>query len=444
MEFAAPTLRALDISSFDPETRHGADQLVARIAALEGRGGNGAMSIQEQVPPAGSRRRFRQVVHDLEDDLPAERAIELLRKCLRLAEDPELSTDLVLAFPLMADVIKDHGQVDLMRELAEACLRALRSREPRLRSERAVEAQLLIRGKAWYLQRDHCLQEALDEARRGIQLAERFEDRRTAASGRQSVGRIHRLLAEDARGQQDIDHHLTASSHSLREAIALFSAIDGPHVRRSEVGICLGLGARTQLVRYWLLNDKSALHHADELVRQAAESLTAEQKKDNFDLMIVRAEIAAANRRYVEARKLLGDVIESLISERGARCSEILARAYVARARVTLASRGARSDVLPDLKKAREIFVAQRLTHAAACCAWIMLTTDSKAVTKLKITRGDTQQLEVLAADPRVRLAAIEELERQVDTGRVSHPSGRRISWPTLVTRPSATSNRSL
>jgi hypothetical protein len=432
VELAAPTLRALEISRFDPGSGAGADQIVARIAALEGIGGGGVMSIQEQVPPANSRRVFRQVVYNLEDDLPAEEAIRLVRQCLELAEDPELSTDLLQAFPLIADVIKDHGQVDLMRALATECLRFLRSDEPRLRFERAVEAEVLIRGTAWCLQRDHRLHEALDEAQKGIQLAERYEARRSAALGRQSVGRIHRLLAEDARGR-DAEYHLTASANSLREAIALFSAIDGPHVRRSEVGICLGLSARTQLTWYRLLNEKPALVHADELARQAAELQTPAQRKDGLHLMILRAEIAAANRRYADGRKLLGDVIESLISERGARYSEILAHAYLARARLTRASRGTSNDVLPDLRKAREIFLAQKLGHAAASCEWTMLTSDSKSVTKLKITRNDVLQIEALNVDPRIRLAAITELERQVDAGTVNHPTGRRTSWATLI-----------
>lgn len=431
VELIPATLRTLDINRFDPETGAGTDQLVARIARLEGAGGTGAMSTKEHVPPTSGRRLFRQVVYSLEDDHPAERAIGLVRECLRLAEDPDLSTDLVHAFGQLAEVIKDQGQVGLMRTLTTRCIRVLRSTTPLLRWEHRLESRVLICGTAWYLQRDHLLQEALDEARRGIRIAEQYGDRRIAALGKQSVGRIQRLLAEDSRGQE-CAHHLSASLRSLAEATALFSAIDGTRVRRSEVGACLSLSARTQLTRYRLLDDGDALGYAEELTRQAADILTPNQKKDRRDLAILRAEIAAANRRYADGRRLLGNAIESMIAEPGEHYSEILARAYVARATLTQASRGAKSDALADLDKARTIFRRQELNHAAAACEWTMLTTDSKSVTQVKFTRADALALENLTADPRTRLAAVAMVALQADRmGR--QPSGGRVDWASLV-----------
>ncbi|MPZ83917.1 MAG: hypothetical protein GEV28_27405 [Actinophytocola sp.] len=431
VEMAPATLRALDISRVDPETGVGTDQLAARIAKLEDPGGHGAMSTTEQVPPTSSRRLFRQVVYNLEDDLPAEKAIELVGECLRLAEDPDLSTDLVHAFGLLAEVIKDQGQVSLMRTLTAGCIRVLRSTTPLLHWEHRLESRVLICGTAWYLQRDHFLQEALDEARRGIRIAEQYDDRRMAAFGKQSVGRIQRLLAEDSRGLE-CDHHLSASLQSLTEATALFSAIDGRRVRRSEVGACLSLSARTQLTRYRMLNDDDALGYAEELTRQAGEVLTPSQRKDRRDLAILRAEVAAANRRYADGRRLLGNTIESMIAEPGEHYSEILARAYVARAHVTLVSRRAKSDALADLDKARTIFRRQELNHAAAACEWTMLTTDSKSVTQVKFTRADALLLEDLTTDPRTRLAAVAKLAQQTDRiGR--QPPGGRVDWASLV-----------
>ncbi len=428
-ESAPATLRGLQISRFDPENGAGTDQLVERIAELAGTGGIAAMSTAERVSPTEGRRRIRQVVHELEEHLPAERAIALVRECLRLAEDPELSGDLVPAFPQLADVLKDHGQISLMRTLTDRCFAALRSETPLLHWEHVLEARMLICGKAWYLQRDHRLQEALDHAQDGIRLAERHEARRTAAYGRQCVGRIQRLLAEDGQ-EPGADHYLTLSSATIGEAAALFHAIDGDRPRRSEAGACLSLCARTQLVRYRLLNDQGALTAADELAREADRMLTSEQKKDRHDLAILRAEIAAASRRYSEARRRLGDVIESLIAERGA-LSEVLARAYAARAHVAQVSRSGKAEVVTDLRKARHIFTRQQLNHAAATCDWTMLTIDPRTVTSVKMSRADIRELETLTVDPRQRLAAVAKLARRPDL-RLAR---QRVDWAALIGR---------
>lgn len=408
LELVPQTLRGLNISRFDPDDGAGADELAARIVALEGK--------------SADPNRFRQVIRELEDDVPATRAIALVGECLRLAEDPGLSYALVPAFPQLADVLKDHGQISLMRTLTDRCLAALRARTPLLQWEQEKEADLLIRGRAWYLQRDHRLREALDDAREGIRIAEQFKQRRTAALGRQCVGRIERLLAEDG---TDVDHHLRLSERTISEAVALFHAIDGDHPRRSEAGACLSLGARTQLSRYRLLGDTKALADAEAMASQAATMLTVEQKKDRHDLAILRGQIAAANRRYTEGRKWLGGVIESLIAEQGA-LSEILARAYVARAHI--APRSDRGEILADLTKAREIFRRQQLSHAAAGCDWDMVVIDPRSV---KISRADVVELERLTPDPRVRLAAIAQ--------RGVHMTRRPVDWTALVDRDRVT-----
>jgi hypothetical protein len=427
IEETPQTLRSLNISWFDPEDGNGADQLAERIAALEGMGGSVAMNVRERVPPSDGSRRFREVLHELEESLTAEHAIALVGECLRLAEDLDLSVELVPAFPRLADVIKDHGQVSLMRVLTDRCLAALNGKTPLLHWERRLLARLLICGKAWYLQRDHRLREALDHAREGIRLAEQCDDRRTAAYGRQCVGRIQRLLAEDADGA-DIDHYLGLSSRTIREAVALFQAIDGDRPRRSEAGACLSLGARTELTRYRLLGDRAALTAADELAAEAGRMLPVGQKKDNYDLAILRAEIAGANRRYAMGRKLLSDVIEAVMAERGEQ-SEILARAYVARAYIAQLTRSPRGEIFTDLMKARQIFESQGLSHAVAARDWTMLTIDPRRAPTPRFGRDDIAQLERLTADPRLRLAAIAKLAEHPEVGQ------RRVDWAALVER---------
>lgn len=424
IEETPQTLRSLNISWFDPEDGNGADQLAERIAALESTGGSVAMNARERVPPSDGSRRFREVLHELETSHTAEDAIALVRECLGLAEAPDLSSELVPAFPRLADVIKDHGQVALMRVLTERCLAALYGKTPLLYWERRLLARLLICGKAWYLQRDHQLREALDHATEGIDLAEQCDDRRTAAYGRQCVGRIQRLLAEDADGA-DIDHYLSLSSRTIREAVALFQAIDGDRPHRSEAGACLSLAARTELTRYRLLGDRAALVAAGELATEARQTLSADQKKDDYDLTILQAEIAGANRRYTTGRKWLSDVIEAVIRERGEQ-SEILARAYVARAQLT---KRPRRESIPDLLNARQIFEEQGLSHAVAAQDWTMLKIDPRRAPIAGFGQDDIAQLERLTADPRLRLAAIAKL--------AGHPEmkHRRVDWAALVER---------
>lgn len=425
VEEAPRTLRGLNISWFDPEDGAGADQLAERIATLEG---IVAMNTRERVPPTDGSRRFREVLHELEESLTAEHAIALVDECLRLAEELDLSAELLPAFPRLADVIKDHGQISLMRELTDRCLVALDAKTPLLHWERRLQARLLICGKAWYLQRDHRLREALDHAKEGIRLAEQCDDRRTAAYGRQCVGRIQRLLAEDADGA-DIDHYLSLSSRTVREAAALFHVIDGDRPRRCEAAACLSLGARTELTRYRMLADRTALTAADELAHEAGRMLPKDQKKDNYDLAILRAEIAGAKRRYADGRKLLSDVIETVIAERG-EMSEILARAYVARAHIAQQQRSPRGEIIADLTKARQIFERQQLSHAVAARDWTMLTIDPR-MTSIKLSRDDIVELERLTPDPRVRLAAIAKLAGQPDV----HTARRRVDWAALVAR---------
>ena len=435
IDLVPSTFRSLDICRIDFDTSDGLDQLAARIAILERRGGrSAAVTTAERVPPSGRRRDVRQLVHELAAELSAERAISLVRECLEQSTESAVPWELVHAFPQLEEVIKDHGQVELLRELTAKCLDVVQATPHLLRPEIALASRLLICGQAWHLQRDHELSEALEAAMRGIRLAEQAEDPRIAAFGRQSVGRIHRLLAEDARGATR-DQHLSASTKWLGEATALFEAIDGSRGRRSEVGACISLSARTQLSRYRLLHDREALVHADELAGRADDLLPAQQRKDRFDLKILQAELLAANRRYGPSQRLLSNVIESLITEPGDRYSEILARAYQARASVVIATRAARNDVLADLEKARNIFLKQKLIYATANSEWSMLKTDSKSMTTIKITRADTLQLESLSTDPRIRLKAIDlwESETSLQTGH--RPSAHKANWATLVDR---------
>ena len=200
------------------------------------------------------------------------------------------------------------------------------------------------------------------------------------------------------------------------------------------VGECLSLRARIHLARYDLLNEKPALERAAELADRAEDALMP-GTPDYFDLVIIQAEIAAARRHWAEAKRWLGQVIQALVPKPGALSAEILGRAHCARADVLRASHGAKAEILHHLRCAREIFAAQELGYEVAGCDWTMLLVDSTTLTQVKITREDTLQLAELTTDPRIRLEAIAELERQ-NGDRIRHrPSARQVNWENLVNK---------
>lgn len=429
-EHAPATLRALAIARFDPETAEGGERIAGRIGALTGTG-DGAIGVDRI---AGHGRALRRVLHDLEttDEL-SERAQALVRESLELARALDHPAELLSAFPQLERVIKAHGDCRLMRAVSGECLRVLRSPHDLLKREAMLEPEVLIFGRGWYLAREHRLEEALDETQKGIRLAEHFGDRKTAAYGRIRLGRLRVLVAEQARGH-DQDYHLRAGDTVLVEAIDRFVALDENGRTVVAVGACLGLRARIQLARYRLLNEKPALERAAELADRADESLTP-GTPDYFDLVVIQAEIAAAGRHWAEAKRLLGKVIEALARRPGALPAEILGRAHHARATVLLASRGAKAEILEDFRSADGIFRTQELDHEAANCEWAMLLVESRSVTTLKVTHEDTLQLTELTTDPRIRLKAITELERQNEDRIGNRPSARKVNWENLVNK---------
>jgi len=433
-EHAPSTLRALVIARCDAATGEGVDRIAGRIAALTGTSGDGAVSVDRPDRLPGDGRALRRVLHELEttDELSA-RAVELVRESLELAGALRHPAELLGAFPSVEKVIKAHGDLQLMTATARQCLRVLDSPHDLLQREAGLEAEVRIFAVGWALAREHKLDAALEQTVRGIRLAEQHQDRKTAAYGRIRLGRLRMLVAEQVRGH-DQEYHLRAGYEALAEAIERFVALDDNGRTLVAVGACLGLQARIQLARYRLLNEKPALERAAELADRAEDSLLP-GTADYFDLVIIQAEIAAARRHWAEAKRWLGQVIQALVPKPGALPAEILGRAHHARADVLRASHGAKAEILHHLRCAREIFEAQELGYEAAACEWTMMVVDSTTVTPLKVTREDTLQLAELTTDPRIRLAAIAELERQDEDRIRNRPSARKVNWEHLVNK---------
>ncbi|WP_143446639.1 hypothetical protein [Kibdelosporangium aridum] len=258
------------------------------------------------------------------------RAMELVKEAL---ERPP-AVELLRGFLDLAKVIKFHGDIARMKILVSRCLQLLRTSQELMPDD--CDRELIIRtcGKVWYLCCEQRLDYALEEAHRSIRIAEsRVNQRRTLAHARKYVGEIARRMAEESTGH-DRTYRLDTSANNLREAMALFSAIDGDYTPESEVGVCLLLLARTQLVRYRLLGDQAALAEAEQL----ADQVVGMDQVESYDRDLFLAEIAAAKGRYAESKDQLGHLIETLITLPGA-YAEVLARAYCARARIDLERR---------------------------------------------------------------------------------------------------------
>ncbi|WP_037267170.1 toll/interleukin-1 receptor domain-containing protein [Kibdelosporangium aridum] len=418
------TLRGLAIERFDPATGLGGDLIVRRVLALQGSTeGGGTM---------WGGRSFAQIFQELQAADPMSgRALELVKEAL----DRPPQVEILRGFVAMAEVIKLHCDVSAMRDLVGQCLLLLHTSPDLLPWDCELEPRILIGGKAWYLRREHMLVDAFEEAQRGIRMAEcRPNQRRTVAFGKKHAGMICRLLAEEATGQ-DRAYYFNTSATYLQAAEALFAAIDGDCMPASEVGVCLLLQARTQLSRSRVLDDRAALVKAARLADQAGSLLSrSEQVRDFYDLLVLRAEIAAANRRCAVGKRILNEVIESLIKMPSAAYAEILARAYTARARIALAARNAKAIAMTDLRKARDIYRAHNLTYPMAVVEWKLVKLDLGEVRQLKVTQADVRELERVTTDARLRFAAIDDVRRELDAPVGMH-SGKQINWEQRVTR---------
>jgi hypothetical protein len=437
----------LVISKIDVDDDALFEGLVKRIMALENKQsganvpGGSSPSVVPPEPLALARTdkgmsRLRTVMHDLETTAPdSAQALDLVHEWLALSADPNCcDTWFVNAFPFAERVAKSTGDIRLMRDLSDTCLRVLAAAEPKLKTEYQLEARVLICGRGWHLQRDHLLDEAMDANKRGIQLAEKYEDARTEAFGKKCLGRIQRILAEEAAAPEQA-HLLRESVSSLVKARELFARIAG--TRDAEVGDCFSLEARTHLVRYQLTSNEDALRQSEEALVAAERILAPGASKDYLDFVILKAELELVNDKFESGLKLVGEAIERLLSRQGAQYSEILARAYRVRASLRLAAQGdgGQEYAVRDFERAADIFSKLGQLHAAALCEWDMIPLERPAWLSLNVPREELGELARQARDPRERLDALRELDRQEHDRMGIRVATRawEVNWPSIL-----------
>lgn len=410
-------LQSLVIHCFDPETGAGVEELARSLTSLGAVKGGATMSTSPE-PVIAVSPMVRELVRELEE-LDAVSS-EAYRHACRLVEVGDGDIELARAFESVVAVAKAHGDVGLVRALAEACLRALSS-TARLRGERVLEAKILISGRAWYLLREHRFAHAATAAEDGTRIAERFRDPYTAALGIRCQARAYLEMAV-AGEDYDRSFYLGKSEHMLVRATERFCAITGKS--SEDVGMCASLRAEWALARFRVTDDRADLAMAMDRAR-TAEGLLTPGTVNYHRLMVLHARLFHAARKYNEGKAYVTSVIVS------ADYPEVVARSHQVRADLLLASRE-KTAALKDFMVAEGLFRGLGHDHAAASCWWSIARIDSLSITDVRLTAGDVETLETLTLDPRIRRRAV--LAYQQGTAR---RFGRRSppDWRSLVDR---------
>ncbi len=405
-------LQSLVIHTFDPDTGAGIEVLAKALTGAGGVEGGVTMSGEPSSP------RVREMLRELETLELAEPAAHALAR--RLVDIGEGDIELARSFDSVVGAAKAHGDVDLVRRTSEMCLRTLSAIE-RLRGEGALEAKILIEGQAWYLLREHRLVHAAAAAEDGTRIAEKYRDLYTAARGTLCHATVFlRMAAEGV--AFDRDFYLRKSELLLVQAIERFCAISGR--ASEEAGLCASLSAEWSLARFELTGDRENLTLAMKKAK-AAEVLLTPGGEWYSSLMVLRARLCHAARKYNEGKEFVTRVIESDAYP------EVVARSYQVRAELSLGSRD-KAGAVRDLLAAEERFRVLGYDYAAAACWWSIARLDPARITEVRLTAGDIDDLEALTPDPRTRRRAVLEYERAS-----ARRFGRRCpaDWRFLVER---------
>ncbi|GAA3672966.1 TIR domain-containing protein [Lentzea atacamensis] len=407
-------LQPLVIHTFDPDTGAGIEVLAKALTSAGGVEGGVTMSVE----PSTTSPTVREMLRDLEDLDPAEPAAHALAS--RLVEIGEGDIELARSFDSVVGAAKAHGDVDLVRRTSEMCLRTLSATE-RLRGEGPLEAKILVEGQAWYLLREHRLVRAAAVAEEGTKIAEKYRDVYTAARGILCHATVFlRMAAEGV--AFDRDFYLRKSELLLLQAIDRFSTISG--CASEEIGMCASLCAEWWLSRYKQSGDRTDLLVAMQKAKTAEALLPPGGERYSW-LMVLRARLCHAARKYNDGKELVTDVIEADAYP------EVVARSHQVRAELSLGSRD-KASAVRDLLVAEEKFRALGYDYAAATCWWSIARLDPARITDVRLTAADIDELDDLTPDPRARRRAVLEYERAS-----ARRFGRRCppDWRFLVDR---------
>jgi hypothetical protein len=414
-------LRSLVVTRFDPEAGVGAEELVARIKALDTASGS----------RAPDRRALVEAIQRIGTVEPTTReALELTKVCIGLAREHSESLELLDVVTEMIEIITAHGDTYLMKQLIALCFPLLSNSANRPTIRARIESVLLINAKGWLLTRRHRLRDALDVTEAGVRLAEQYGDLSAVARGRVRLAEIFLLLANGAPAAER-STYLAKASESAQVAFGWFSDCASSDERVEAMGACLILQARCELARLGE-GGEAACSVASEYERRARDLLKP-STLGYYRLLLLQAEIASLDQNWSDCWKTLDYIIKQLEGRPGARQEEILGLAYQARAQLPL-SWQSKDMTLADLRRASHMFYSTGMAHFAAECEWQMLLADSATLTSLKITALDTRRLEKLTQAPEMRLRAIAELEFRSVRAATSDPVAE-VDWDDMLKR---------
>jgi tetratricopeptide (TPR) repeat protein len=432
---AAPyLLNSLLFSRVDPDSGDGFDALASRIERIAGavpsmRSADDDHAGEAVPPDRGSRRSMRAVVCDLEAAVPsAQGAADLVQEWLEFSQDADISaTEFVSAFPAAERIIKAAGDVELMRQVDDACMRQLAS-EPLIDVDKQMKAQILIDGRAWHLRRCGRLMVAMEAVENGMTLAKELQDYRAVHRGHRHLAHLYRRRAEIGKDQiRDLE---SAEKH----AKVAWDYFGKQSQADADIAASIYVLARIEYVRFRLTGARSALRRAASQAERATDMFPQDRAREEIELLLLRCEIATANGRIADAQRCLDRTVELLdpCGDQGASYTRLRGRAHQARAHIYYRQdAGLRARTKREAEAALAIYRKLGLSVATAECEWFLLRGNAVLA---RLHGRDVTLLERQCADHRIRIRAAKMFADQLDEGSVPY-LGRRKALQRIIRR---------
>ena len=284
-------------------------------------------------------------------------AVQLTRVCARIYPPAVIKT-----FRNLEKLLKRHGNKRLVLELAELTIEAARS-EPVMRDEEWVraEAQALVCGRSWALQRLGDLLGAQQAGRESLELGQAIGWARNTGFCQKCNGRLARMYGEQEASEVERAKYFKESIDLLSAAIETFSTMNDIGRDHFEVGDCYSLIARTYLVGKQFDKARRAL-------REAYQRIPPKEEKDYLDLLILTGDLEAATGAHEEAENRYTEAL-SLPESSDVQISEIFARGYLQRGK-NRATLGRVAGATEDFARAATIWTALEEYEQAAHAQW--------------------------------------------------------------------------